>query len=212
MTSEVDLVCAARDGDRRAFGALVERYERPIFSLAYRMLGNAEDAEDAAQESFLRAYRSLGSYDFHRPFSTWLLSIAAHFCIDRLRRRRAVVSLDELPTWRQVPGDGVDPEHAAETVDEGDRVQASLRALPDDYRAVLVLRYWHDLSYAEIAAMFGETESAIKSRLHRARLSMAELLARSAAPSAGGGAVSRAGAAEAAEGGGRPCHVTTLAG
>jgi len=208
MRTEVALVAAARDGDRQAFAGLVERYERPVFSLAYRMLGDADDAEDAAQEAFLRAYRSLGAYDFHRPFSTWLLSITAHFCIDRLRRRRGVQSLDDLPAWRQVAGNTIDPEHAAEEADQADRIQAGLNALPDDYRLVLVLRYWHDFGYAEIAALVGETESAVKSRLHRARRQLGDLLiqagARDAARIQPG--LPDAPAASGSQGGKTPCR------
>jgi RNA polymerase sigma-70 factor (ECF subfamily) len=176
-STEAALVAAARDGDRDAFAELVERYERPVFSLTYRMLGNYHEAEDAAQESFLRAFRALGGYDFRRSFSTWLLSIAAHHCIDRLRRRRDVVSLDAMPAWNQLPAQTVDPQRMAERSDQAASIQAGLNELPDDYRLVLVLRYWHDFGYQEIAALVGDTESAIKSRLHRARRRLAEVLA-----------------------------------
>ncbi len=171
-------VTAARGGDRRAFEALVERYQRPVYNLALRMLGRAEDAEDAGQEVFLRAYRALPAYDSARPFSTWLLSIAAHHCIDRIRRRRMhEVSLDALPPWRQLAAPAVDPEDHAVADDHARRVRALLQLLPEDYRLVVVLRYWHDFGYSEIAALTGESESAIKSRLHRARRQLAEHVA-----------------------------------
>jgi RNA polymerase sigma-70 factor (ECF subfamily) len=170
MDSEAAWRDAALAGDRTAFAKLVDHYQRPVYNFTYRMLGNRGDAEDATQEVFLRAYRALGTYDRKRPFSTWLLSIAAHYCIDRLRRRRnREVSLDGLPTWRWVPAEAVDPQRAAERSDEGDRVRRLLDDLPEDYRLVVVLRYWHDLGYAEIASVIGESESAVKSRLHRAR-------------------------------------------
>ena len=79
-------VLRAQQGDERAFSQIVEAYQRPVYNLAYRMLGSAGDAEDAAQEVFLRAYSHLESYDPARKFSSWILSIASHFCIDRLRR------------------------------------------------------------------------------------------------------------------------------
>ena len=82
MNKEIAWVDAAVAGDTRAFDRLVERYQKPVFSLAFRMLGNRDEAEDAAQEAFLKAYRALGSYDRRRSFSTWLLSITAHHCID----------------------------------------------------------------------------------------------------------------------------------
>ena len=82
------LVARAQQGDHTAFAQLVEQYQRPVYNLAYRMLGNAQDAEDAAQETFLRVYKQFKRYDRRQKFATWLLAIAAHYCIDRLRRRR----------------------------------------------------------------------------------------------------------------------------
>ena len=88
----------ALQGDDQAFGNLVNEYQKPVFSLCYRMLGNSRDAEDAAQESFIRAYRYLKKFDPNRSFATWLLSIAAHYCIDRTRKRRLpTVSAEALP-------------------------------------------------------------------------------------------------------------------
>jgi RNA polymerase sigma-70 factor (ECF subfamily) len=138
------------------------------------MLGDHGDAEDAAQEAFLKAYRALNRYDIKRSFSTWLLAVTAHHCIDKLRRRRlSVVSLEALPPWRWVPVETVDPERHVEMSDRADEVTGLLQTLPDDYRLVLVLRYWHDLGYAEIAELTGDTVSAVKSRLHRARRQLA---------------------------------------
>lgn len=191
MDSEAAWVDAARAGDRDAFAQLVEMYKKPVYNLAYRMLGNQRDAEDASQEAFLRAYRALGAYDRARSFSTWLLSITAHHCIDRLRRRKGnEISLDGLPTWRWVPAEAVDPQRAAERSDQADRVLGLLDDLPEDYRLVIVLRYWHDLGYAEIASVIGESESAVKSRLHRARRRLAEALAEMESAGDGEGASS----------------------
>lgn len=177
-TTDADLVQATRAGDRRAFETLVVRYERPVYNLALRMLGRSADAEDAAQESFIKAYRALTAYDASRAFSTWLLSITAHHCIDRIRRRRLhEVSLDAMPPWRQPMARTVDPEDEAVYQDHASSVKALLQRLPEDYRLVVVLRYWHDFGYAEIAELTGESESAIKSRLHRARRLLAEYLA-----------------------------------
>lgn len=174
---DAQLVHAARAGDRRAFEALVQRFERPVFNLALRMLGRYEDAEDAAQDVFIKAHRALSAYDANRPFSTWLLSIAAHHCIDRIRRRRLQeVSLDAMPPWRQPAARSIDPEDEAIYQDHASRVKAVLQKLPDDHRLVVVLLYWHDFGYAEIAELTGESESAIKSRLHRARRQLARLL------------------------------------
>lgn len=88
VSGEERWVEAARNGDKEAFGRLVKTYQAPVYHLAYRMMGNGLEAEEAAQEAFVRAYRHLAGYDPQRPFSSWLFSIASHYCIDRLRRRR----------------------------------------------------------------------------------------------------------------------------
>ena len=169
---------AALHGDRNAFGRLVEAYQGPVYNLTFRMLGDPNEAEDAAQETFLRAYRKLGSYDPGRKFSTWLLSIASHYCIDRLRRRRLTwLSLEEerLPPGvmtSQQPG----PEGSAIQSEQEAQIQTLLDTLSADYRAVVVLHYWYGLSYEEIAAATSGTVSAVKSRLFRARRMLAKRL------------------------------------
>lgn len=215
MEGEAAWIEAAGGGDKRAFEQLVLAYQKPVFSLAYRMLGNPRDAEDAAQESFVRCYRALGSYDRRRPFSTWLLSIVAHHCIDRLRRQRLrEVSLDGLPTWRWMPGDAVDPESAAEDAELTDQVGRLLLELPEDYRLALVLRYWHDLGYEEISEVTGQTVSAVKSRLHRARRQLAEIMVVDGGngPLAPANADGRAAAASIHSGGVHACTATMPAG
>jgi RNA polymerase sigma-70 factor, ECF subfamily len=98
--NEADWVRRAYEGDVEAFSCLVEVYQTPVFNLCHRMLGNIEEAEDAAQETFLRAYRNMRGYDLQRSFSTWLLSIAAHYCIDQIRRRRlSFLSFEDLPHY-----------------------------------------------------------------------------------------------------------------
>jgi len=162
-------------GEQAAFGQLMHRYAGAVYNLAYRMLGDAQDAEDASQEIFLRAYTRLTSFDPTRRFSTWLLSIASNYCIDRLRRRRfAWLTLDDVAF--SLPSHERGPERSALDREERDRVQAALRRLPDHYRLVLVLRYWQEMSYNEIAQVTGLTESALKTRLHRARHMLAEAL------------------------------------
>ncbi len=203
MDEEAVWIRDARAGDRSAFAHLVERYQRPVYNMAYRMLGNPNDAEDAAQEAFLKAYRALGAYDPGRKFSTWLLSITANHCIDRLRRKKLqVVSLDGLPPWRQLAAETVDPVRNVVRSERGVQIRALLQHLPEEYRLVLVLRYWHDLGYAEIAETTGESVSAVKSRLHRARRRLAELIAESGPNEPGISAGSRRETASAAPMGG----------
>jgi RNA polymerase sigma-70 factor (ECF subfamily) len=165
-------------GDPQAFGELVLRYERDVFNLTYRMLNNRGEAEDAAQEAFLRAYSNLDRYDQERSFKTWLLSIASNHCIDRLRRRRLTwLSLEEpLPPHPALTSDMPGPEEATLSNEQSLLVQELLDELSPDYRLAVVLRYWYDYSYAEIAAMLETTESAVKSRLFRARQALAKEL------------------------------------
>ena len=165
----------ARRGDQTAFSRLVEAYQRPVYNLCYRMLGNAPEAEDAAQETFVRMYTKLHTYQPDRKLSSWVLSIASHYCIDRLRRRRGQwLSLDEEPMATTLPSRNRGPEDLALRAESRDEVQRLVDMLPTAYRVPLILRYWHDLSYAEIAEVMGLTVQAVKSRLHRARLQVIE--------------------------------------
>ncbi|NJM06274.1 sigma-70 family RNA polymerase sigma factor [Candidatus Gracilibacteria bacterium] len=168
LDDEPVLIQRTLAGDQRAFAELVERYTGAVFNLAYRMLNNAQDAEDAVQEIFLRAYRRLDSYDTERKFVTWLLTIASNYCIDRLRRRRFDwLTLDDVAFW--LPSTRTGPERNALLNEQRAAVQQALQALPEQYRSITVLRYWQDLSYLEIAEVTGLSESAVKTRLHRAR-------------------------------------------
>jgi RNA polymerase sigma-70 factor (ECF subfamily) len=167
-------IARARQGEDEAFTQLVEAYQRPVFNVCYRMLGDPAEAEDAAQETFIRAYMRIDSYDPDRKFSSWLLAIASHYCIDRLRRRRfGMVSWDDLPPWRWLPDSHPQPEEIALHHETQRHVQELLHKLPPDYKAAVILRYWHELSYEEIAEALDSTLPAIKSRLFRARQMMA---------------------------------------
>jgi len=166
----------ARRGDKSAFGRLAQAYQRPVFNLTYRMLGNQQEAEDAAQETFLRAYASLRQYNVDHKFSTWLFSIANHHCIDRLRRRRTTyVSIDDNPVLENLDGETELPEDSALSQEHRREVQRLLDQLEPDYKMPLILRYWEDYSYEEIAAALELTVAAVKSRLFRGRQQIAKL-------------------------------------
>ncbi len=168
-----EVIHQAHLGSQKAFTQLVETYQRPVYNLCYRMLGDSDEAEDAAQETFLRAYKNIHKYNIDRPISTWLLSIAAHFCIDQLRKKRMVmISIDQSP-YLDPPDSSPSPEARTFNKDEQKRVQALLRTLNPHDRAAIVMYYWYDFSYDEIAHSLSLTPSAVKSRLHRARMSMA---------------------------------------
>lgn len=171
---ESDWLARAVRGDNEAFSSLVEAYQGPVYNLCYRMLGDAYEAEDAAQETFLRAYRNMQRYDFQRAFSTWLLSIAAHYCIDQIRRRRfTALSFDDNPEI-EPPDTEPGPEKVALMNEDQRKVQALLASLSPQDRAAVVMRYWYDFSYEEIAESLSTTVPAVKSRLHRARNALAQ--------------------------------------
>ncbi len=178
MEHDQELVAQIMSGDQDAFAELVETYQRAVYNLTYRMLGEAGEAEDAAQEAFLRAYQHIDRYDASRRFKTWLLSIASNYCIDRLRKRRLTwLSIEEpLPPHPALSSPEADPEDAAVIDERQATVQAMLAELAPEYRAAVILRYWYDMSYQEIAEMLDTTESAIKSRLFRARQALADQL------------------------------------
>jgi RNA polymerase sigma-70 factor, ECF subfamily len=168
-------ITAAGRGNAAAFTRLVEAYQRPVYNLAYRMLGNADEAEEAAQETFLRVYTQLGTYQPGRKFSSWLLSIASHHCIDVLRRRRLTwLSIeDEEAPAEILTSDAPGPEDTMLQNEQETTVRKMLATLPPDYRLPVVLRYWNELSYEEIAEATHSTVSAVKSKLFRARAMLA---------------------------------------
>jgi RNA polymerase sigma-70 factor (ECF subfamily) len=170
----------AQQGSDEAFTQLVETYQKPVYNLCYRMLGEPEAAEDAAQETFLRAYQNLHRYDNSRPFGTWILSIAAHYCIDRLRKRRfSVFSMDaedEDGMSFEIPDPAApNPETETAKQEDRDRLHLLLKDLDDTDRAAVIMRYWYDYSEVEIAQSLSLTVSAVKSRLHRSRRALAEM-------------------------------------
>jgi RNA polymerase sigma-70 factor (ECF subfamily) len=166
------LVQQVISGNTEAFAHLIDRYKVAVYNLCARMLNDPYEAEDASQEVFLRAYNQLHTYQPGRRFSTWILSIASHYCIDLLRRRRPTTDLDSIAFWKA--SDQPEPEESAVTSENRDEVRELLRKLPEKYRTVTILRYWQDLSYEEIAETTGLSVATVKTRLFRAR----ELLAK----------------------------------
>ena len=179
MNKELVWVARAQQGNDEAFTRLVEAYQRPVYNLCYRMLGEPEAAEDAAQETFLRAYQHLDRYDPQRPFATWLLSIAAHYCIDHRRRRKfSITSIDRDGEERsfQSPDAGVpNPKSELMNNEQSRQIQGLLKHFSALDRAAIVMHYWQDFSDAEIAHSLNLSAAAVKSRLHRARHAMAVL-------------------------------------
>jgi RNA polymerase sigma-70 factor (ECF subfamily) len=174
--NEAQWIADAKAGDKDAFANLVEKYQKPVYSVCYRMLGTPTAAEDAAQEAFIRAYQALDRYDPTRSFATWLLSIASNYSIDQLRKKKVtILSIDnEKHAWLAPPDPGPNPEKAALEKEKQALVQAILGELSDIDRAAVILQFWHDYSYEEIASTLDISSSAVKSRLFRARKLMAE--------------------------------------
>jgi RNA polymerase sigma-70 factor (ECF subfamily) len=172
------LVARAREGDGDAFGELFRAFESDVQRLCRRLLGNREDAEDATHETFLRAGRHLDRYSPARPFRPWLLAIASHHALDRLRRRgteRRIFADGELAA-EEVAAPG--PSPLQRELDEALRRQVleALDALPDRYRAPLVLRYYADLDFAEIAELLEVSRNQVATLLFRARRRVREAL------------------------------------
>jgi RNA polymerase sigma-70 factor (ECF subfamily) len=176
-SDEARLVAAAKAGDSDAFAELVRATEADIYTLAYRLTGNPEDARDVAQEAYLRAFRSLKKFRGDSRFSTWMYRITAN-CASTQLTRQSKGRHEELSDDDNVVDERPesDPEVMAEAGAMRDRVTAALGDLPPILRAVVVLRDVYDLPHEAIASELGISESAAKVRLHRARRKLRERL------------------------------------
>jgi len=170
------LVQRTRGGDVDAFGELVRRYQSSVYGVCYRLLGDSAEAEDLAQEAFLRAFRRLGTYDEARPFGPWVRRVAANLALNALEQRRPQ-TLEWDDEVDQIRGDPLEmPEAAGERAEMAERVRAGLLRLPDHYRAVIELRHYQDMSYDEMASALGIGVGDVRTRLFRARRLMAKWL------------------------------------
>jgi len=178
---EADVIRRCLAGDERAHRELMRRYERPVFSVALRMLRQREDAEDVTQETFVRMFRALARYDPARPFSAWLFTITSRLAIDLLRRRK----VRPVPLVRQEAGSSEEetvdvpdlspgPDVRTQHEEEERRVQDLIDTLPPHYKIVVVLRHQQDLSYETIAEQLGLPLGTVKARIHRARALLAQ--------------------------------------
>jgi RNA polymerase sigma-70 factor (ECF subfamily) len=164
-------------GDVSSFSALVERYQRVLYNLALRMLGNTEDARDATQTAFLKVWENLSRFDPRHRFFSWIYRITLNECLNQIERRRRVEPLDpslNLPS-REDAAAGVRAREASE------QVQQALLRLTPEHREVVILRHLMEMSYVEIAGTLTVPEKTMKSRLFEARRRLCELMPRSAA-------------------------------
>lgn len=171
---EVEKVILAQEGDAQAFADLVEAHQAAVYNLCYRMLSDPYEAEDAAQETFIRAYTGIKSYDQNRSFSTWILSIAAHYCIDQLRKKRLKITHLEDKPYLDIPDPGLGPEASLSETEQQKGIRKLLNVLSEVDRAAVIMFYWYEFSYDEIAKALDLSVSAVKSRLHRARILLAK--------------------------------------
>jgi RNA polymerase sigma-70 factor (ECF subfamily) len=177
-TDEQEIVRRCLAGERDAFATLVDRYRSLAYTIAYRMTGDADEANDLAQEGFIAAYTNLRRFRFGSRFSTWLCSIVMNKCRDHLRARREQVPVDELSGLRAAASD---PERTASEEEDGEILQKALDALPRDYREVLVLKHIEGRDYGEISGILGVSAGALKVRAHRGREMLKGLLGRAGA-------------------------------
>ncbi|CEP66438.1 RNA polymerase sigma factor, region 2 [Moorella glycerini] len=186
MVPDEELLARSQKGDMEAFTLLVERYQKMLYTIAYRFLGNHEDAGDAAQEALVRAYKNLPGFRGQCSFKTWLQHIIANVCRDALRRlsRRPTLSLEGLQEtegvpWELAAGEAVtSPEEIILAREGEDHLHKLIQALMPEYRMVIIMRDVQGFSYEEIAATLGCSVGTVKSRLSRARQFLRQHLVR----------------------------------
>jgi len=194
---DTEVVRRARTGDQGAFEQLVVNHQRRTFNVAYRILGDYDEALDLTQEVFIRAHRSLGQFRGEAHFGSWLLAIAVNQCRNRLKhwKSRARSKHDSLSTpigeegsdlRRELPDPGTTAAEALEGRQLEELVREELKHVDGEYRTVLVLRELQGVSYEEIARMLDVPIGTVKSRLHRGRTELRELLRRRLTPDSGG--------------------------
>ena len=176
--NELLLISRARGSDREAFGELVEQYRDNVYRLAYRMCGNAYDADEAAQEAFVAAWRALPNFRGDAKFSTWLYRLTTNAAIDVMRRekRHQTVGDGEMV---DLADDADSPQETVERTEQQEAVQKALATLSEEYREVLLLRYMEELDYAEIAEVLQLPSGTVKSRINRAKAALKTALLKS---------------------------------
>ncbi len=174
----------AKAGDVTAFEELIEAYQKKVFNLAMRMIGNYDDAADLAQEAFIRIFKAISGFKEQSSFSTWVYRITTNVCLDEIRKRKnkKVISLDEEihmddgDMKRQVESDDLRPDEAAEREEVRKIVNDAINSLPEDQKAAITLRDIHGMSYEEIAQILDCPGGTVKSRLNRARQALKNVL------------------------------------
>ena len=174
---EPTLITKSISGDSTAFGELVRRNQNDVFNVCYRLTGNRQDAEDMAQEAFIRAHKKLHTFSTEYPFGPWIRRIAANICLNELKKHyRKTEQIDTNDhEWRfseKTPGPAATAENRAQAV----TIKKAILSLPPTYRTVIELRHYQDLSYKEIAQTLNIPLEHVKSHLFRARKKLARIL------------------------------------
>lgn len=166
----------AQQGNTAAFGELVRRYQNAVFSVCYRLRGNRQEAEDMSQQTFIRAYERLHTFEAERPFLPWIRRVATNVCLNAMERRQPEpVDVETLEPGLPAPPT-VDPAQKVAEQQRVERLYAAVLALPPAYRAVIELRHFQELSYEEVSELLNLPLNTIKSHLFRARKLLAEAL------------------------------------
>ncbi len=173
--TDSDLVRQTLSGQTTSYDCLMKRYQKQVYNLAYRMLGNFEDAGDLTQDTFIRAYSALASFRQDASFITWLYKIASNLCIDHIRSRRSrgALSLDKEIEEGREPSSGTprssEPEALSLVHATQEAVQKAVTTLPEDYRLAVVMRHLHGMSVEEIANVLDKPQGTVKTHLFRGR-------------------------------------------
>ncbi len=171
-----NMVTQVKKGDQEAFEGIVDLFKDKIYRHCFRMVGNGHEAEDLAQETFLRAYRNISKYNNEYKFSTWIFRIATNLCIDRLRKKKPDYYLDaEVPgtdganMYSQLSTEEPLPEEVITENEQWNELQAEIMKLPEKYRTAILLKYVEDLSLEEISQVMDIPVPTVKTRIHRGR-------------------------------------------
>lgn len=167
-----DLILRARRGDIDAYGELVTRHQTGVFNVCYRILHNRNDAEDLAQETFMRAYNRLNTFDIEREFAPWIKRVAANLCFNHIESQKITTQLDD----ERDEDKSLNPSQQVEVKERSEQIREALSSLPANYRLVVELRHYQEMSYDEIANELNIPLSDVKSHLFRARKILAEKL------------------------------------
>jgi len=171
------LVLRVRSGESEVYSTLVGSYQNSVINVCYRLLGNSRDAEDIAQDTFIRAFHRLETFDVSRPFGPWIRRIATNLCINFIKRRRwqTEMELNDENDYRETSR-SINPEMAVEYAEQRDSIRIAMQGLSPNYRISIELRHFQDMTYEEMANYLNMPLNTVKSNLYRARKKLLEIM------------------------------------